>query len=92
MFEGLVLSVLDRVLGQYVDGLDRGSLKVAVWSGNVKLTDLKLRRDACYALGLPFNIKTGCIQTAEVTIPWKRLGSEPVTVRRRAPTAHAHCA
>ena len=41
MFEGLVLSVLDRVLGQYVEGLDRGSLKVAVWSGNVKLTDLK---------------------------------------------------
>ena len=57
MFESLVLTVLERVLGQCargyfqrtrsmrgltrsvratdVEGLDRASLKVAVWSGNV---------------------------------------------------------
>ena len=76
LLESLVLTVLERVLGQCargrairtrpwrwlsrhclcrarscpdVEGLDRASLKVAVWSGNVTLTDLKLRREACYA-------------------------------------------
>ena len=60
MFESLVLTILERVLGQYVEGLDRASLKVAVWSGNVTLTELKLRREACYALGLPLSVKHTC--------------------------------
>ena len=80
MFESLVLTILERVLGQYVEGLDRASLKVAVWSGNVTLTELKLRREACYALGLPVNVKLGSVKSVQVTIPWSKLGSEPVTI------------
>ena len=33
-----------------VEGVDRDSLKVSVWSGKVTLTDLKLRREAIYAM------------------------------------------
>ena len=80
MFESLVLTVLERVLGQYVEGLDRASLKVAVWSGNVTLHDVKLRREACYSLGLPVHVKLGCVKSVQVTIPWSKLGSEPVTI------------
>jgi vacuolar protein sorting-associated protein 13A/C len=53
---------------------------VAVWSGQVTLTDLKLRREACYALGLPFSIKAGYIEHVELSIPWNKLGSEPVVL------------
>ena len=122
MFEGLVLTILERVLGQCatpparcasvffflpcvpcmtcdhsfpplnsrcacllppadVEGLDRASLKVAVWSGSVTLTDVRLRREACYALGLPVHIKLGCVKLVQVTIPWSKLGSEPVTIK-----------
>ena len=63
-----------------VEGLDKASLKVAVWSGNVTLTDVRLRREACYALGLPVHIKLGCVKSVQVTIPWSKLGSEPVTI------------
>ena len=53
---------------------------MAVWSGQVTLTDLKLRREACYALGLPFSIKAGYIEHVELSIPWNKLGSEPVVL------------
>ena len=52
-----------------------------MWSGNVTLTDVRLRREACYALGLPVNIKLGCVKSVQVTIPWSKLGSEPVTIQ-----------
>ena len=76
-----MLTILERVLGEYVEGLDRASLKVAVWSGNVSLTDLKLRKEACYALGLPVHIKLGTVKAVHVSIPWSKLGSEPVTIQ-----------
>ena len=63
-----------------VEGLNHAQLKVAVWSGNVTLKDVRLRREACYALGLPVHIKLGCVQSVQVTIPWSKLGSEPVTI------------
>ncbi|KOO28183.1 vacuolar protein sorting-associated protein vps13 [Chrysochromulina tobinii] len=80
MFESLVLSLLERLLGDYVVDLDRKSLKVAVWDGKVALSNLRLRPEACHALGLPVNIKMGCIRTVTVTIPWSKLGYEPVIV------------
>lgn len=61
-----------------VEGVDRDSLKVSVWSGQVTLTDLKLRREAIYALGLPVSIKAGYIKHVELSIPWNKLGTEPV--------------
>eukprot|EP00966_Prymnesium_polylepis_P284674 6577025-Prymnesium_polylepis.1 len=63
-----------------VEGLDKEKLNVAVWSGNVTLTDVVLRREACYALGLPVNVKAGSIATISATIPWSKLGSEPVSI------------
>ena len=63
-----------------VEGVDRDSLKVSVWSGKVTLTDLKLRREAIYALGLPVSIKAGYIKHVELSIPWKQLGTDPVVL------------
>ncbi|EOD14033.1 hypothetical protein EMIHUDRAFT_451837 [Emiliania huxleyi CCMP1516] len=80
MFESIALSVLERVLGQYVEDIDRNSLKVAVWKGHITLERLKLRREALYAWGLPLDIKAGYIERAELQLPWNRLGSEPVTI------------
>eukprot|EP00965_Chrysotila_dentata_P036204 1205874-Pleurochrysis_carterae.AAC.2 len=80
MLEGLAVSILERVLGEYVEGIDKKSLKLAVWKGHISLTNLTLRREACYALGLPIDVKTGYVQSVEVQIPWNKLGSEPVSV------------
>ena len=53
---------------------------MAVWSGQVTLSDLKLRREAMYALGLPVSIKAGYIKHVELSIPWNKLGTDPVVL------------
>ena len=63
-----------------MEGLDKASLNVAVWSGTVTLTDVVLKPEAFYSLGLPVNIQAGSVATISATIPWSKLGSEPVSI------------
>ena len=44
----------------------------------MRLTNLSLKREACYSLGLPLDVLSGYVQSIELSIPWSRLGSEPV--------------
>lgn len=37
VLEGVLASVLSRVLGAYVEGVDSSKLQVGIWSGDVKL-------------------------------------------------------
>lgn len=46
MFEGAVAGILNRLLGKYVQDLDTENLNVGIFSGNVNLTDLKLKPEA----------------------------------------------
>ena len=45
MFEGLLESILNKVLGQYIQGLNKKDLSISVWSGDVQLSNVKLRAD-----------------------------------------------
>ena len=61
MFEAQLAYYLDRYLGQYVYGLDARALKVSVFSGDVVLTNLKLKPSALGDLKLPINVKAGLL-------------------------------
>ena len=67
-----------------VEGLDRASLKVAVWSGDVTLTDVRLRREACYAIGLPVNVKL-----AVLDLSWNHLQKDSAIAFSRGPAVAA---
>lgn len=90
MLEGVVADVLARVLGQYVLGIDRDSVRVGVWSGQLELGRLALRAEALatlfesLGLDLPVVVSSGTLETLSVDVPWKRLGSEPVKVSVRS--------
>ena len=34
VFESIVADILNRYLGDYVENLDRGQLKIGIWGGN----------------------------------------------------------
>ena len=53
MLEGVLASILNRFLASYVDGLNTNQLNVAIWSGDVKLRNLRLKRSALDKLRLP---------------------------------------
>jgi vacuolar protein sorting-associated protein 13A/C len=80
MLEGLVSSLLNRFLGMYIRNFDPGQLKVGIWSGDVKLRDLELRREALDQLKLPINVVEGHLGQLTLTIPWSNLRGQPVKV------------
>ncbi|KAB8087248.1 hypothetical protein EE612_011258 [Oryza sativa] len=80
MFEGHVLYLLRKYLGEYVEGLSVETLRISVWQGDVVLKDLKLKADALNSLRLPVTVKAGFVGTITLKVPWKSLGKEPVIV------------
>lgn len=46
MFEGLVASILNKWLGKYVEDLDTEQFNIGIFSGEVKLYNLKLKPEA----------------------------------------------
>ena len=80
MLEGLVAGLLNRFLGMYVKNFDPAQLKVGIWSGDVKLRDLELRREALDQLKLPINVVEGHLGQLTLIIPWSNLRGAPVKV------------
>lgn len=56
MFESVVEKLLDVYLAHYVEGI-KGNLHLAVWSGNVSLDNLEIKRDIAERLSLPVDRK-----------------------------------
>lgn len=80
MLEGLVAGLLNRFLGMYVKNFDPTQLKVGIWSGDVKLHNLELRREALDQLKLPINVLEGHLGALTLVIPWSNLRGAPVKV------------
>lgn len=80
MLEGLVAGLLNRFLGMYVKNFDPAQLKVGIWSGDVRLSNLELRREALDQLKLPINVVEGHLGQLTLTIPWSNLRGAPVKV------------
>ncbi|KAI1811883.1 vacuolar protein sorting-associated protein 13 [Poronia punctata] len=80
MLEGLVAGLLNRFLGMYVKNFDPTQLKVGIWSGDVKLRDLELRKEALDQLKLPINVMEGHLGQLTIVIPWSNLRGAPVKV------------
>lgn len=78
MLEGLVAGLLNRFLGMYVKNFDPGQLRVGIWSGDVILRDLELRREALDQLKLPINVAEGHLGKLTLSIPWSNLRGAPV--------------
>ncbi|ODM22992.1 hypothetical protein SI65_00581 [Aspergillus cristatus] len=80
MLEGLVANLLNRFLGIYVKNFDAKQLNIGIWSGDVKLRNLELRREALDQLRLPLNVVEGHLGELTLSIPWSNLRGKPVRV------------
>jgi vacuolar protein sorting-associated protein 13A/C len=80
MLEGLVANLLNRFLGMYVQNFDAKQLNVGIWSGDVKLKNLELRREALDQLHLPLNVVEGHLGQLTLQIPWSNLRGKPLKV------------
>lgn len=70
MLKGLLLRVLLKLFGDYIesDGLT-DKLSVKLWEGELKLTNLRIRRDALDRLEVPFVARSGSIGELTIKVP-----------------------
>ena len=80
MLEGLVATLLNRFLGMYVKNFDANQLQVGIWSGEVVLKNLELRREALDQLHLPVNVVEGHLGQLTLSIPFSNLRGKPVKI------------
>ena len=80
MLESLAANLLNRLLGSYVENFDPNQLNVGIWSGDVKLKNLKLRKDCLDSLDLPIDVKSGILGDLVLTVPWSSLKNKPVKI------------
>lgn len=82
MLVRLVSAVLQRFLGHYVENLDTERLSYSLgYSGNVVLTDLRLKPDALNnILGTPLRLSSGRIARVQLIIPLTQLRSQPWSI------------
>ncbi|KEG13024.1 hypothetical protein DQ04_01261050 [Trypanosoma grayi] len=80
MFDKLVAGLVTSYLGKYFENVNKDQVKVSLWSGHVRLRNLRFRKDALRAWDTSLCVKEGFIDELTVAIPWTRLQSEFVVV------------
>ncbi|CEP60565.1 membrane morphogenesis protein VPS13 LALA0_S01e13828g [Lachancea lanzarotensis] len=80
MLESLAAGLLNRFLGAYVENFDSKQLNVGIWSGDVKLKNLQLKRESLDALHLPIDVQFGFLGDLTLQVPWSSLKNKPVKI------------
>ena len=85
MFEGWILGLLNRLLGEYVkeECLSRDRLRADVYNGHVCLERLELRESAFDFLNEPVTLIKGYIGQVELKVSggsWTNIMSKPIEV------------
>lgn len=80
MFESIVASILNRFLGSYVDNFDSKLLNIGIWSGDVRLKNLTLKKESLDKFKLPLDVKFGHLGELTLQIPWSNLKGKPVRI------------
>merc|ERR1711974_380801 len=81
ILESIASSLLTKYLGDYIEGLDKEHLSIALEAGDVTLGPLRFKKEALSELNLPITIKEGVLGKLKLQIPWKSLKSKPTVVQ-----------
>lgn len=80
MFESLVATLLNRFLGSYIENFDSKQLNIGIWGGDVRLKNLRLKKESLDKFKLPLDVKFGHLGELTLQIPWSNLKGKPVKV------------
>lgn len=78
MFESILERILQKILGEYLDGFNSSNLNVGILSGEVVIQNVKLKRSALLKLGLPIELRYSLVKSVVMKIPWKSLTSSKI--------------
>jgi hypothetical protein len=79
MAKRFLLEALVKLLGEFVE-IDESNLSLGVWSGQIILTDLKLKTDNLLKK-FKFTIFHGSVKSLEILVPWTSLLTSPLKIK-----------
>jgi hypothetical protein len=79
MAKRFLLEALVKLLGEFVE-IDESNLSLGVWSGQIILTDLKLKTDNLLKK-FKFTIFHGSVRSLEILVPWTSLLTSPLKIK-----------
>ena len=53
MFEKLLGGLLKSLFGDYIEGFDQNNLNLSLWSGEVNIENVRLKKEAIRLIGVP---------------------------------------
>jgi vacuolar protein sorting-associated protein 13A/C len=80
VFETLIASVVNQVLGEYISNLQTDQLELGIWDGQVKLQNLRLKDDIFRKLKIPVDVVDGVVGEINLSIPWSDLARKPLKI------------
>src|SRR3990167_2118353 len=80
MFEGILEKFLLKYFGEYLKGIDKSNLSVAVWKGEILVKTVELNPAFIEKFGLPIKLMYGKIDRLMMRVPWNNLSSKPVEI------------
>ncbi|KAI8911617.1 hypothetical protein EDD86DRAFT_202866 [Gorgonomyces haynaldii] len=80
MFESIVSLVVNQILGEYISNLETNQLELGIWSGDVVLHNLKLKKDIFSKMRIPVDIQEGFVGDLTLSIPWSDLKGKPLKI------------
>jgi len=75
MFELLLEKLLFKYLGRFIDGIDTNNLHLGVFSGNIVIENVCLKKNILEMLGLPMDVIFSDIKKLQIIVPWHSLSS-----------------
>lgn len=80
MFEGVIANLLNKVLGDFIEGVKADQLNISILSGDVELFNLAIKPDFLENMPLPFKLKYGKVGRIFVDVPMMGLLTSPLKI------------
>lgn len=56
MFEGLIKKILSALFGKFIEGIDKNHIQLGVFSGNLVIEGVSIKKEAIDQLELPIQL------------------------------------
>ena len=80
MLEGIISSVLNKVLGDFIENIDAKQLNISLLAGDVELFNLAIKPTILDNMPLPFKIVHGNVGRIFVDVPVISFMTSPIKI------------
>ena len=80
MFESILEKILLHNFGQFIEKLDRNNIHLGVWSGNLIIENVSVKKDLLEKLELPLILKFSYIEKFQINLQWAKINYQPIEV------------